>query len=692
MAPGADQCCKRGRVLGKQLNLRFNPHSMSRFLFILLLLFSVNLSAQSPADWWYFGNNAGVHFTSNGPAAVTSGKILTAEGCSSISDNQGNLLFYTDGMMVYTSNHDTMPNGTGLEGNPSSSHSGVIVPKPNSTKDYYIFTADAGPFSEGLHYSSVDLNLNSGFGDVVASEKNIQLSDSTDEKIAVVAAPFGYWVITHKDQSDEFLSFKVTSSGVNQTSVLSSTGHHHNGGFGFCMAANQEGTQLAATFLNIDSVYLYDFDLSTGKITNTIAFKQNYIGNLSYGLEFSPNGQLLYLSAWNSCTISQFDLTAGSSSAITASEVSIGDAAPGGGNLQLGPDGKIYGARTAVDTISVINSPNIIGAACGFNSAGVSLNGKECRFGLPFVWVSLKSAQVHHQGHCQNDSVWFTSETYGIDSVNWNFGDPGSGANNSSSLDNPAHLFSDSGWFEVLMLAYHPGGIDSIYDSVYIHPNLVLELGPDTFRCGNDSVHLEVFFPGASYNWNTADSNSSIWVNQGGTYTVTLTNVCDTLIDSIFIEDNPVSQGIIDTVFMSDSIELIGPTGTNHIWSTGDSTMSIIVNDTGWYSVNYKTVFGCPGEASIFLTQSDFVGADEFDVHSYSVYPNPVSDQFHIRGDLFRITSIGIYNLTGQLVCQPRLVSVKSQNAISSEMLESGLYFIVLESSKDQEVIPIIKE
>ena len=61
-------------------------------LLALIALFQIS-SAQSPADWWYFGANAGLHFTGSGPVAVTNGQTVTQEGCASISDNNGNLLF-----------------------------------------------------------------------------------------------------------------------------------------------------------------------------------------------------------------------------------------------------------------------------------------------------------------------------------------------------------------------------------------------------------------------------------------------------------------------------------------------------------------------------------------------------------------------------------------------------------------------
>src|SRR5437764_1215512 len=115
---------------------------MKKILLIYLFLICTASFAQKEANNWYFGRNAGVTFNGGAPVAVTNGQLNTLEGCASISDANGNLLFYTDGIKVWNKNHVVMTNGTGLRGDPSSTQSGIIVPKPGSSTIYYIFTVD----------------------------------------------------------------------------------------------------------------------------------------------------------------------------------------------------------------------------------------------------------------------------------------------------------------------------------------------------------------------------------------------------------------------------------------------------------------------------------------------------------------------------------------------------------------------
>src|SRR4030095_14737495 len=94
-----------------------------------------------------------------------------------ISDSIGNLLFYTDGITVRNSNHAIMPNGTGLTGNSTSTHSAIILPMPGSPGMYYIFTT----FYD-FSYSIVDMSLNNGLGDVTVKNHIIMANVNTEKQ------------------------------------------------------------------------------------------------------------------------------------------------------------------------------------------------------------------------------------------------------------------------------------------------------------------------------------------------------------------------------------------------------------------------------------------------------------------------------------------------------------------------------
>ena len=106
---------------------------MKKLLTFIFILNSLIIFAQGEANIWYFGENAGLDFNSGSPIPLTNGQLNTFEGCSSFSDSSGNLLFYSDGTTVWTKDHTIMLGGTGLKGDPSSTQSAMIIPKPGNT-------------------------------------------------------------------------------------------------------------------------------------------------------------------------------------------------------------------------------------------------------------------------------------------------------------------------------------------------------------------------------------------------------------------------------------------------------------------------------------------------------------------------------------------------------------------------------
>ncbi len=140
-------------------------------IFFSVFLFTFHFAvAQNEANYWYFGNFAGLRFNSDTVKALTDGKLQSHEACASISDKYGELLFYTNGVNVWDRFHQQMPNGFGLGGHVHTSQT-LIVKKPGSETEYYIFT-NGYQGRTGFKYSVVDISLNNGRGDV--SEKKFQ--------------------------------------------------------------------------------------------------------------------------------------------------------------------------------------------------------------------------------------------------------------------------------------------------------------------------------------------------------------------------------------------------------------------------------------------------------------------------------------------------------------------------------------
>ncbi|PNQ73332.1 hypothetical protein C1T31_07375 [Hanstruepera neustonica] len=451
-------------------------------LFILLTA-STWCLAQNEAANWVFGQRAALDFNFGYPIPEQGSQIDTQEGCSSISDRLGNLLFYSDGSTVWNRNHSIMLNGEGLFGDKSSTQSAMIIPKPNDDNIYYIFTVDDRARANGLRYSEINMTFDGGLGGVT-SNKNILLETPTTEKITAIESADGrsIWVISHKWNSNEFISYLVSDTGVNTTPVISAVGSVHqrtnnnnNNSIGYLKASpNREKIASVMSYQN-NETQVFDFDAATGILSNPITLSNYSSEDIGpYGCEFSPDSNLLYVTEIDRANViskvHQYDLTQPNEAAILNSAVVIAvqnDEELGG--LQQALDGRIYIAVQGGETLAVISNPNEIGTAANYDFNGVYLDGNSSHYGLPPFIQSYFFATNVFRYTCFGDTTEFSINTSTvIDGISWDFGDPASGINNTSTDINPTHVFSSVGEYLVTITIDTEGETQVVYRTVTI--------------------------------------------------------------------------------------------------------------------------------------------------------------------------------------------------------------------------------
>ena len=343
-------------------------------LFITLFAYTIAFS-QHQTDNWYFGIHAGLNFSSGTPTVITDGALSTTEGCSSISDAAGNLLFYTNGVSVWNVNNEVMPNGDGLDGDVSTSQSALVVPDPASSSNYYVFTLPNDGGTNGFRYSIVDMTQDGGLGDVIT--KNVLIQDNVTERIAAKKQVNGqgYWIVVHEWGSNAFYTYSLTSSGLQMTPTISNVGMVHT----TSQIQNTYGQMKFSTCTDklvtatgyLDTVQLFDFDPVTGIISNPISLP---MPDHVYGVEFSSAGNNLYVTNYDMYgTLLQYDLTSNIQDSIIASRkvLSLTEDLYA---LQLGPDNKIYVDKSFSPYLNVINSPNTTGYNCDYVDNAINLD------------------------------------------------------------------------------------------------------------------------------------------------------------------------------------------------------------------------------------------------------------------------------------------------------------------------------
>ena len=468
---------------------------MRRLLLILAICLYLPVSSQDrEAAIWHFGQFAGLDFNSLSPVNLNRGILNTIEGCSSIADGNGLLYFYTDGVTVYTSDHEIMRNGEDKLGSPFSTQSALIVPNPRLEGEFFVFTTSdirrANQVLEegdGLYYFRVSTGNRPGQASsqmihLITYDQNERVRSllKCSQKLTAVKHPEEdfYWLITHFE--DTFYAFKVDERGATPSPVVSRTGPYiHLGAYGVNSKGqikfSPDGTRLAMANAqnSIDSsghspgsLWVFDFDVDTGRLSGATRLMTNDFV-FAYGVEFSPNSKKLYASVSSfrngevppsghsntGSSLWQIDLEDNN----RVRKIFDDDEEPTA--LQLAIDGKIYKAQDNRRYLGVINKPNKIGSEVNYVDQGLAL-ARASQRGLPGFVQSFFQVRIDFDEACEGfETKLSTNYLPEPDNIAWDFGD-GSPILNTTEK-NVTHIYNQDGGYRVTATITKDGETES---------------------------------------------------------------------------------------------------------------------------------------------------------------------------------------------------------------------------------------
>ncbi len=350
---------------------------------------------------WIFGFNSGLDFSTNPPTPTSNNLMKTYEGCATVSDKNGILLFYTDGRTIWDHTHSAKV--TGLLGDPSSTQSAIIVPDPSDSEQYYVLTIDGSsnsvpPFN---HFNGGLLNIHTWNFQPMSSLMTLPSTAklSPAEKITAVQHKNcrDYWVITAIQKGKDG---STTNSGISKGPGLfriyeiNANGIRHHididmklniSDIGY-LKSNNKRSHLAIANTAYKQVLVYPFNNSTGLIDlsglQTIDAKYGV-----YGVAFSPNSSILYYGTLHSGNTNGYVYQVDYLNNLNSTKVGTFKNKNGRyaiGALQLGIDNRIYIAKDAENSLGAIENPDILGVGCNLKNNFITLpKGSKCMLGLP---------------------------------------------------------------------------------------------------------------------------------------------------------------------------------------------------------------------------------------------------------------------------------------------------------------------
>ena len=631
------------------------------------ILFSVSvLEISGQNSTWIFGWGGSVSFEDGVPVMGSGGPIFSAEGTACVSDIDGNFLFSSDGVFIYDRNGNVMEGGTGLMGHESSTQGVLIAPRPFDTENrfYHVFTAPAQDNlngTGGLYHSVVDMQQNNGLGQMITEPE--LLVSNVGEKIHATMHADGnrIWVITHKGNTNEFHAILLSCDGIDSNSTrVSSTGDivdfydSYRGAIG-ALKISPDGKRIAMTHLietapNIAGgakLHLGSFNNITGGVEISDIFYEEGELLQGYGVEFSPNSNFIYWSQMGMTVrrILRFDLL---SDNIPATRLEVANATNGQSFafLQLGPDSKIYAARTnGANYLSRIENPDEQDPSeLLFTDIAISFNGLST-LGLPNDWKYseriIESIEDFEIQLCEGNQAELAATTYSEVLYSWSTGESGN------------------------KIVVEKGGVYSveiIHPCFTQHQNFIVdeiaspnfEISGDTDLCEGEKTEIEILTNSDIIWWDGNNKPSRVFSNQGVFLFDLIEDAC------VFPQELNINMRELPEIdFRTNRISkcmgkqtILDPDivyAEQLLWSSGDTLSNTLVTDPGIYSL---TAYNSCGETTKTIEVID----EECECSVY--IPNAFSPNGDGLNDTFQVVcdcemsdyTLKIYNRWGQLV------------------------------------------
>jgi gliding motility-associated-like protein len=527
--------------------------NIKRLITLVFLVFielaSFKSVAQNFSEYnWLFGNSDSfIRFNKSDARAQIEDGMVTPFGTGGgvvISDPvTADLLFYTDGVNVYDSNHDLVPsNGAGLNGDPTLNRAAEVFPMPYSNGQYYIFTNSGSGGVNEIQYSIVDKNVAGNapggappLGDLTLLNQATGLTNPSDAMLIIQQTIDNYWLISQDRTNDEIRVTSIVAGVIGATTNYNLWTVAIPEFIASDFAYDPVNSKLAVAPQESNrNVTLFDFNVATGILTLDRALLNT--GNADsgsesvYGVEWSSSGDQLYISRHGGTgtvgNLYQLDMN----DAVNTVNSVIGGSVFRSYGVKRGPDQRIYHlyqqSNSSAIEVGVVEEADStyhadsVAFNVGYNNlafAGSGLNATQFpAFAAPH-FESFNVLDFFVLDTCATQtSKFFSSVQPTPETYSWDFGDGG-----SSNDVSPVYTYETAGTMTVTLTVTLNGVTESVMKNVnVVSTAFTIDLGNDTIRCVGESFTLDAGTGGVSYAWNTGETSQTIEADTTQVYSV----------------------------------------------------------------------------------------------------------------------------------------------------------------------------
>ncbi|MES2679816.1 MAG: M43 family zinc metalloprotease [Bacteroidota bacterium] len=693
---------------------------------------------------WLFGDFASVSFATGQPVpnnlALVGGPSPTIkcfENAVSMSDAQGNLLFYSNGRNLWNNNHIQV-NTTPLLGwdliipspngyNGTSVGGFMSFPAPKKPNKYFIVCVPpyetkgqptVGQFAK-INYVIYDVAsqtvtpfqmLTHPSINYVAAYPNFGLTENLN--VVPHCNGIDYWIIARGTNPAGtgfyFYSFLVNENGLspNTAPVLSGlyplTQITQYGD----MKSNMAGNKLVCKGKNKNVGYVWDFDQSTGLVTNPVALPTSIATSQTLttaGIIYSPNNQYIYNTVTTNNTGTKIDMIDVANNTIVKT-ITPANGYGGDFYFEIGPDNIIYmtgwSNATGVTLAQLTNpdsAPN--STVSSYVSFAAVPNGKPNSNSILNFMEALKPSESSPM--LPPVVVSCSTYSFGLDpcwkvySPSWNFGD----GSPVSTASNVTHTYASSGIYTVsLVLSYNGSPLPVYTKTISVSLSSPAIVGPTVICVGSTFMNSYGVnqVPGASYLWSASNATiagpnnvSNISASGGtsgvATLSVQVTNggCISSATKTINIVNLQVNLNASSTVVCTGkNVTLTGtPAGGTYSGTTNGNIFNSSLSGTFNVSYNYSNS-GCYKSLNQSISVYNCTGMQGLTGQDWkiSIYPNPNSGMLYLNSSV-SVISYEIINPLGQVI----LID-KYEEGINTETLSNGIYFISVRNEAGEKV------